>query len=53
SLDVFAGRVKRAPDVFVKMNLEWFYRLLKQPQRLGRMMKIPKFLLQTYIKKNK
>ena len=53
SLDVFAGRVKRAPDVFVKMNLEWFYRLLKQPQRLGRMMKIPKFLLQTYIKKNR
>lgn len=53
SLDVFAGRVKRAPDLFVKMNLEWFYRLLKQPQRLGRMMKIPKFLLQTAIKKNK
>ena len=53
SLDVFAGRVKRAPNFFVKMNLEWFYRLLKQPQRLGRMMKIPKFLFQTYINKNK
>lgn len=51
SLDVFAGRVKRAPDAFVKLNLEWFYRLLKQPQRLGRMMKIPKFLFQTYTKR--
>ncbi|MBQ9941135.1 MAG: WecB/TagA/CpsF family glycosyltransferase [Clostridia bacterium] len=53
SLDVFAGRVKRAPDVFVKLNLEWFYRLLKQPQRLGRMMKIPKFLAQTFFNRKK
>ena len=53
SLDVFAGRVNRAPEFFVKRNLEWFYRLLKQPQRIGRMMKIPKFLIQTYFKKNK
>lgn len=52
SLDVYAGRVKRAPDVFVKLNLEWFYRLVKQPRRLGRMMKIPKFLFQTYTNKN-
>lgn len=53
SLDVFAGRVKRAPEIFIKLNLEWFYRLLKQPQRLGRMMKIPKFLLNTYINRKK
>ena len=38
SLDVFAGDVKRAPA-------EWFYRLLHQPSRLGRMMKLPVFLL--------
>lgn len=44
SLDVFAGEVKRAPDLFVRMNLEWFYRLIKQPSRLGRMMRLPKFL---------
>lgn len=45
SLDVFAGEVKRAPDLFIKLGLEWFYRLLKQPSRIGRMMKLPKFLL--------
>lgn len=45
SLDVFAGEVKRAPDLFIKLGLEWFYRLLKQPSRFGRMMKLPKFLL--------
>lgn len=47
SLDVFAGTVKRAPDIFVKLNLEWFYRLVKEPSRIGRMMKLPKFLFGT------
>lgn len=45
SLDVFAGNVKRAPKLFQKLGLEWFYRLLKEPKRIGRMMKLPKFLL--------
>ena len=44
SLDVFAGNVKRAPKLFQKLGLEWFYRLLKEPKRIGRMMKLPKFL---------
>ena len=44
SLDVFAGNVKRAPKAFQKLGLEWFYRLLKEPRRIGRMMKLPKFL---------
>lgn len=41
SLDVFAGTVKRAPDIFVKLGLEWFYRLLKQPSRFKRMLSLP------------
>lgn len=45
SLDVFAGVAKRAPDIFIKLGLEWFYRLLKQPARIGRMMALPKFIL--------
>lgn len=51
SVDVLAGTVKRAPAFFCKTGLEWFYRLLKQPSRIGRMMNLPKFLL-TVIKKN-
>ena len=43
SLDGFAGRVKRAPDFFINAHLEWFYRLLKNPSRIGRMMALPKF----------
>ncbi len=45
SLDVFAGTVKRAPAFFQKLGLEWFYRLIKEPWRFKRMMKLPKFLL--------
>lgn len=45
SLDVFAGTVRRAPDLFIKLGLEWFYRLIKEPKRIGRMMSLPKFML--------
>ncbi len=43
SLDVFAGVTERAPEGFQKMGLEWLYRLMKQPSRIGRMMDLPKF----------
>ena len=52
TLDVFAGVAKRAPEFFLKTNLEWFYRLLCMPSRIGRMMKLPKFLFGTIIHKN-
>jgi N-acetylglucosaminyldiphosphoundecaprenol N-acetyl-beta-D-mannosaminyltransferase len=42
---VFAGDVQRAPEAWRKAGLEWTYRLLKQPSRIGRMMKLPLFLL--------
>lgn len=45
SLDVFAGVVQRAPVFFQKAGLEWFYRLCKEPRRIGRMMKLPLFLV--------
>ena len=45
SLDGFSGEVKRAPRIFIKLNLEWFYRLIKEPYRLGRMMRLPKFII--------
>ena len=44
SLDVLAGTVKRAPDIFIKLNLEWFYRLCKQPSRIGRFAALPRFI---------
>jgi len=45
SLDVFAGVTERAPEFWSKHGLEWFYRLCKEPRRIGRMMKLPLFLV--------
>jgi len=44
-LDVFSGEVQRAPEAFQKLGLEWLHRLLKNPSRMGRMMKLPLFLV--------
>lgn len=44
SFDVFSGTKKRAPKIVQKLSLEWFYRLVKEPTRIGRMMAIPKYL---------
>lgn len=44
SLDAFAGTVKRAPGWMIRLNLEWLYRLIKEPKRFGRMLRLPKYL---------
>lgn len=44
ALDVFSGTVKRAPEGWQRLGLEWLYRLLSQPSRIGRMAKLPLFL---------
>ena len=45
ALDVFAGKVERAPESWRKLGLEWAYRLKKEPQRAGRMVKLPLVLV--------
>lgn len=45
SFDVFSGIVKRAPEVWQRTHLEWFYRLLKEPSRFKRVSRLPKFML--------
>lgn len=36
SFDVYSGKLKRAPKIFIKLGLEWLYRLLKEPTRFKR-----------------
>lgn len=45
TLDVIAGRVKRAPLFWRKIGCEWLYRVIKQPSRIKRILKIPRFVL--------
>lgn len=41
--DVFIGKVKRAPQCWQNLGLEWLYRLLKQPTRWQRQLRLLKF----------
>lgn len=45
SFDVVAGLKSRAPEWMIKANLEWMYRLLKEPGRFKRQLALPKFAL--------
>lgn len=52
-LDVFSGQVQRAPEIYRKLGLEWFHRLIKHPGRAGRMLKLPLFLVHVLEEKRK
>ncbi len=53
SFDVLSGEKKRAPKIFIKLNLEWLYRILKEPKRIIRFIKYNlKFLLDINKEKN-
>ena len=45
SFDVYTENVKRAPKWWVKNNLEWAYRLIKQPTRIRRQIHLVKFFI--------
>ena len=44
TLDGLAGIVKRAPDIFINLGLEWLYRLIKEPKRITRQIVLPVFM---------
>ena len=44
ALDVFAGKIKRAPVFFRKFGLEWLYRIVREPRRIKRSLKLPLFI---------
>ncbi len=44
ALDSYAGTVKRAPEIWIKLGLEWLYRLIREPKRFVRMLTLPKYM---------
>ena len=44
TLDGIAGTVKRAPKWMIRLQLEWIYRLIKEPKRFKRMLRLPKYI---------
>lgn len=51
SFDVLSGNIKRAPKFMRKMGLEWFYRLVREPKRIFRQVKLLKFIFLVLIGK--
>ncbi|MGH7714731.1 MAG: WecB/TagA/CpsF family glycosyltransferase, partial [Vulcanimicrobiaceae bacterium] len=45
TLDVLAGNVRRAPEIWQKLGLEWFYRLVREPWRWRRQLALPAFFI--------
>ncbi len=50
-MDILSGNSSRAPEIFIKLGLEWFYRLLQDPSRIKRQIVLPKFILQVIFDK--
>ena len=48
TLDTIVGTVKRAPEFWQAIGLEWFYRLLCQPSRFQRQLRCFKFGIEVY-----
>lgn len=45
SFDIYSGLKQRAPEFYLRNNLEWFYRLIKEPTRFSRQISLLKFLI--------
>jgi len=52
SFDVISKNKKRAPKWMIKRNLEWLYRLIKEPRRALRQTKIIKYIIYIILRKD-
>lgn len=53
SFDIYVGNASRAPRWWIDHNLEWLYRLILQPSRIKRQVKLIRFLWWIISTKNK
>lgn len=51
SFDVYTNKIKRAPKWWINNNMEWAFRLVKQPKRILRQVVLIKFIIYLYINK--
>ena len=47
----FQDAVQRAPAWMIRLNLEWLYRLIREPKRFRRMLRLPKYLWAVMLKR--
>lgn len=52
SFDILSGRLHRAPKIIQKIGLEWLFRLIQEPHRVKRQMRLVKFIWLVLTRKN-
>jgi N-acetylglucosaminyldiphosphoundecaprenol N-acetyl-beta-D-mannosaminyltransferase len=53
SLDIVAGKVKRAPKIWQRLHAEWLFRLINQPSRWRRQLILPRFAIRALLFKER
>jgi N-acetylglucosaminyldiphosphoundecaprenol N-acetyl-beta-D-mannosaminyltransferase len=51
SIDIISGEIKKAPAYFMNNDIDWFYRIITKPWRIGRLFRIILFYMQVVIKR--
>jgi N-acetylglucosaminyldiphosphoundecaprenol N-acetyl-beta-D-mannosaminyltransferase len=44
TFDVLSGNTRRAPRLFQRLRLEWFWRLLSNPRKINKVLMLPRFI---------
>jgi N-acetylglucosaminyldiphosphoundecaprenol N-acetyl-beta-D-mannosaminyltransferase len=44
TLDVYSGKLRRAPKWVQKMKMEWLYRLFQNPKKISKAKNLPIFI---------
>lgn len=51
SFDIISGEIKKAPAFFMERGLDWFYRIISRPWRIGRLLRLVYFFFRILIKR--
>ncbi|MFC1668783.1 WecB/TagA/CpsF family glycosyltransferase [Spirochaetota bacterium] len=50
-IDIISGEIRKAPPYFMERNLDWFYRIITKPWRIGRFIRVIFFFIQVITKR--
>jgi len=51
AIDIISGDIKKAPAFFMDRGLDWFYRIITKPWRLGRIIRVKFFFFRVILKR--
>ena len=51
SIDVISGDIRKAPPYFMENGLDWFYRIITKPWRIGRLIRVLLFFFKAIVKR--